>query len=70
MYHVSAQGVDERVINVHYYYKARRKSDTYNRINQSCGVNWGGGGGGDIVFFEPFCLSFCLSLPISRQCAC
>ena len=21
MYHVSAQGVDERMINVHYYYK-------------------------------------------------
>ena len=23
MYHVSAQGVDERIINVHYYYYVR-----------------------------------------------
>ena len=35
MYHVSAQGVDERMINVHYYYKARRRSNMYNRINHS-----------------------------------
>ena len=32
MYHVSAQGVDERMINVHYYYERM----------------WGGGGGGRV----------------------
>ena len=26
MYHVSAQGIDERMINVHYYYKGKTKS--------------------------------------------
>ena len=25
MYHVSAQGVDERMINVHYYYKRKKQ---------------------------------------------
>ena len=39
MYHVSAQGVDERMINVHYYYYAHQVSDwveiTANHLIQS-----------------------------------
>ena len=34
MYHVSAQGVDERVLNVHYYYFTESQRET----------DWGGGG--------------------------
>ena len=39
MYHVSAQGVDERMINVHYYYYCKMDS----RREEEMG--WGGGGG-------------------------
>ena len=28
MYHVSAQGIDERMINVHYYYYYYRRDNT------------------------------------------
>ena len=31
MYHVSAQGVDERMVNVHYYYYGNANED--KRIN-------------------------------------
>ena len=34
MYHVSAQGVDERVINVHYYYTLHQ--DFYSRSVIGC----------------------------------
>ena len=38
MYHVSAQGVDERMINVHYYYYHERLSlDGHSRVQRSCG---------------------------------
>ena len=34
MYHVSAQGVDERMINVHYYYLQYKKENTVlNRLH-------------------------------------
>ena len=29
MYHVSAQGIDERMINVHYYYYHEQVKDFY-----------------------------------------
>ena len=34
MYHVSAQGVDERMINVHYYYY------NYFHVNSFCCINF------------------------------
>ena len=37
MYHVSTQGIDECMINGHYYY--------YNTLNE-IHSHWGGGGGG------------------------
>ena len=45
MYHVSAQGIDERVINVHYYYyyymyentTSRQGSRTSDRLLNLCG---------------------------------
>ena len=38
MYHVSAQGVDERMINVHYYYYYCSKYYTVKRIKK--GGKW------------------------------
>ena len=40
MYHVSAQGVDERMINVHYYYYSYRLSqgEIYREIHVSAVV--------------------------------
>ena len=38
MYHVSAQGVDERMINVHYYYYLRQKVHNYNYVVRKCGI--------------------------------
>ena len=36
MYHVSAQGIDERMINVHYYYyNAQYMDDCYYTMNYS-----------------------------------
>ena len=36
MYHVSAQGVDERMINVHYYYYYNAWHDTTAPNSGSC----------------------------------
>ena len=36
MYHVSTQGVDERMINVHYYYKGKLNSEFWE---PNCTVN-------------------------------
>ena len=35
MYHVSAQGVDERMINVHYYYNYRAMSSSDRVMSSS-----------------------------------
>ena len=32
MYHVSAQGIDERMINVHYYYYLSVNSSYYKKV--------------------------------------
>ena len=37
MYHVSAQGVDERMINVHYhYYEGMQRGDMLTRETFNC----------------------------------
>ena len=37
MYHVSAQGVDERMINVHYYYYVRQTH--LQTLTTTCGLS-------------------------------
>ena len=54
MYHVSAQGVDKRMINVHYhYYKSNtctpgraEQGETRRMVKSACVCVCGGGGGG------------------------
>ena len=41
MYHVSAQGVDERMVNVHDYYY-RRRSSAFQVTELSCGGGFDG----------------------------
>ena len=54
MYHVSAQGVDERMINVHYYYyplgflNARLSVKRQARCQEMFGEG-GSGAGGEVV---------------------
>ena len=67
MYHVSAQGVDERMINVHYYYyfcKSKGKSDRFraSQLNQHLTLVQGQGGLTSASKYEyktePQCLSY------------
>ena len=37
MYHVSAQGIGERMINIHYYYCVRTCIRQCMRVNRVCG---------------------------------
>ena len=55
MYHVSAQGVDERMINVHYYYYYISHSLTLSV---------------SVFVALSLCLSVCLSVSLSIQLLC
>ena len=56
MYHVSAQGVDERMINVHYYYYYVPISVLREQCRRLVMVEGRGGGGwdGDLLEMKPY----------------
>ena len=49
MYDVSAQGVDERMMNVHYYYLIQFLQQSYGAISSFC---WGEAGDSSCCFLD------------------